>query len=186
MYKDKVSKIVGNDIETGYEDKSMYRGTVVSGMRSGKGQYSYPNGDSYTGLWTNDKFNGIGSYSFGKLGQTFYGDFDNHLMHGNGVLVKNGTKEIIYEGAWQNGLKHGFGKQVYSPVEYYEGNWNAGNKSGAGQHFRDGNVYRGDWLNGKRHGKGEFQTKEGVVYSGMWNHDIMDTGFIRYPKGDVY
>ena len=35
----------------------------------------YPNGDGYNGLWTNDKFSGIGSYNFNKLGQTYYGDF---------------------------------------------------------------------------------------------------------------
>ena len=39
-------------------------------------------------------------------------------------------------------------------------------------------------MNGKKHGKGEYQTREGIVYSGIWNHDTMDSGSIRYPKGD--
>lgn len=52
--------------------------------------------------------------------------------------------------------------------------------------MRDGNIYKGEWQNGKRHGKGDFQTRDGVIYSGIWNHDIIDSGFIRYPRGDTY
>lgn len=192
MFKNEVGRISGNDIESVYDDKSKYIGTVVSGMRSGRGEYVYPNGDLYLGMWNNDKFNGVGSYNFTKAGQTYYGDFNNHLMHGKGTLVRNQSDgEIIYDGSWENGLKQGFGTQFYSrePLEYYEGSWFGGNKHGQGLHFRDGNTYRGEWLNGKKHGKGEYQTRDGIVYQGLWNHDILDNGMIRYPRGegvDIY
>ena len=149
-------KVTGNPVESVYDDRSKYLGTVVSGLRTGQGKYTYPNGDVYTGMWNQDKFHGLGSYNFGKSGVSYFGEFDGHRMHGKGTLVSNENGEMIYDGAWDNGLKHGYGTHFYAPggKEYYEGEWVGGIKQGQGMHSLDGNVYRGEWVNNKRHGPG--------------------------------
>jgi hypothetical protein len=50
----------------------------------------------------------------------------------------NKSNELIYEGDWQNGHYHGFGK-------YY---------------WEDGSYFEGEYCNGEKHGEGKFITIE--------------------------
>ena len=65
---------------------------------SGEGEYTYANGDQYTGNWINNK------------------------KEGRGVMIykQNGEK---YEGQWKNSKKHGNGKYIFESGDVYEGYW---------------------------------------------------------------
>ena len=46
----------------------------------------------------------------------------------------------VYEGQWNDGVKHGQGKQTYQKgnIVYYSGGWSNGKKNGEGQiKYRD-------------------------------------------------
>ena len=60
----------------------------------------------------------------------------------------NRKTDAVYIGQWQNGQKHGRGKQIWKDGSVYEGNWKNGKSNGKGRliHF-DGDVYEGDWKN---------------------------------------
>lgn len=94
------------------------------------------------------------------------------------------TNNDVYEGAFQDGLRHGFGKYTYAaappadedaaeeeqkPVAVYEGAWIKGEKFGIGtMTYSDGGKYQGSWANGKRSGIGTFYYPNGDIYSGDW------------------
>jgi len=64
-------------------------------MRHGTGKYVFLNGDFYSGQYCQNKY------------------------HGEGTLNLKGVG--VYTGDWADGLKHGFGRMVYSSGNIYEG-----------------------------------------------------------------
>ena len=62
---------------------------------SGSGTISYPNGDFYSGSWSNLIPNKVGKMEY-KQGKTYYGEWLRGLMHGTGTLeYVNGD---VYQG----------------------------------------------------------------------------------------
>ncbi len=62
-------------------------------MRSGQGTYTYANGDTYEGQWSNNLRHGNGSYTYATSG-------------------------VRYEGSWVNGRRDGTGELVYGNYKY--------------------------------------------------------------------
>eukprot|EP00775_Hariotina_reticulata_P009040 gene9040-9211_t len=97
------------------------------------------------------------------------------------VTYKNGDK---YEGAWQNGSRHGNGTLwVLKQGKYhirYSGDWASDLPHGAGLFYdADGNSYEGEWQSGLRHGRGRAVTGGraidgfgGDVFEGSWQQDL--------------
>ena len=110
---------------------------------TGTGKATYPNGDSYEGPFVNGVRAGkSGKYTYAqpKAGE-------------DGIPVESD----VYEGPWENNLKHGIGKQTYVGQGTYHGYWEAGEKSGEGvMSYVNGDIYSGNWQNGKKHGKGTY------------------------------
>ena len=65
--------------------------------------------------------------------------------------------ELIYEGQWLNGKKHGRGLEVdMTEGSFYIGEWRANLKEGYGRLvLESGNVYEGWWSDSVAHGPGE-------------------------------
>jgi hypothetical protein len=59
----------------------------------------------------------------------------------------------VYDGAWDEGVRHGAGYCNYSDGSKYSGNWYEGTFHGHGV-WRDkcGDSYAGDWIRNIRHG----------------------------------
>ena len=59
----------------------------------------------------------------------------------------------VYDGAWDEGVRHGAGYCNYSDGSKYSGNWFEGTFHGHGV-WRDkcGDSYAGDWIRNIRHG----------------------------------
>ena len=76
-----------------------------------------------------------------------------------------------YEGEIDNGLRSGYGRQVWKDGAFYEGFWKEDQTCGVGrQIFANGNIYEGEWFRGRPHGHGKyFDNENGSVYEGDWN-----------------
>lgn len=91
----------------------------------------------------------------------YIGSFKNGLKHGYGrEIYPDGS---VYLGKWQNNLFHGNGKlkavseNNQGKEEFYDGNWVEGQMHGFGiQQWKDGTLYKGKFEYGKKHGKGTF------------------------------
>lgn len=79
----------------------------------------------------------------------------------------------VYEGEWQDGLRHGFGRMTYAEDgATYEGGWEHGLESGRGtKRYLDGIEYVGEFERGMMHGRGRFTMADGVVLDGAFLED---------------
>ena len=88
-----------------------YTGDLKDGKRHGNGKYIYQNGDTYEGMWANDKKEGEGILTYNNDRYTYVGTFINDLFNGWGTLYVIGGEK--YEGEWKNGKMEGEGKYFY-------------------------------------------------------------------------
>jgi len=113
-----------------------YTGEWKDGLRHGKGENLFTNGDVYTGEWING------------------------LRHGNGTCVfRNGD---VYEGEWKNGLEDGEGMETFSSLDkdslaIYKGHYKMGEKNGFGKLFNKNKltgktklIFSGIWDGNKK------------------------------------
>lgn len=93
-----------------------------------------------------------------------------------------------YEGQFNLGVRHGFGRQVWVDGSIYEGYWENDKCNGKGRLINsEGHVYFGDWTDDKAEGKGVFKHIDGTSYDGEWKNDVQ-SGFGRetWNDGSVY
>ena len=109
---------------------------------SGKGKYTYDNGDVYVGDFKDSRPHGKGTYTF-----------------------KNGDKN---SGEWKQGKMHGFGIEEIGDGGIYKGEYKEDKKDGFGElTWPDGDSYIGEFSNGEMNGKGIFKTGD-KEYSGTY------------------
>jgi hypothetical protein len=125
-------------------------------------------GEIYEGYWMNNKRHGHGICLYGD-GLMYEGNWIKGKEHGRGFLM-TGNRKVIYNGDWNDGYIHGFGKYRYSNGDIYIGDWRDGLRHGRGDYiFKDGSRYSGDWKENRRHGKGNFIWANKSYYSGDWD-----------------
>eukprot|EP01094_Clydonella_sp_ATCC50884_P006730 TRINITY_DN1593_c0_g2_i1.p1 TRINITY_DN1593_c0_g2~~TRINITY_DN1593_c0_g2_i1.p1 ORF type:complete len:856 (+),score=264.35 TRINITY_DN1593_c0_g2_i1:254-2569(+) len=107
----------------------VYEGWWENGLREGKGVMVFKNGNFYSGQWRRDKFHGRGTFvcmdgavtrydghwEEGKFsgkgnlsfthGGKYSGMFKEDKPHGSGVYTSYNSS--IFEGKWQDGVRHG-------------------------------------------------------------------------------
>ena len=70
----------------------------------------------------------------------------------------------IYEGEYEAGLKHGYGKEVLTDGSIYEGEYQRDQKHGKGRYaYANGNIYEGEFQRGQQHGKAKYTFADGTV-----------------------
>lgn len=111
-------------------------------------------------------FTGFGKVSWKEedadLPDSYEGEFKEGVRSGYGKYVyPNGD---VYEGGWENNVKHGNGTLTYSS-KAPGAEEDAEEEEGAPKR---GGVYTGGFVNGARHGDGSFEYSNGDVYSGQW------------------
>ena len=100
-------------------------------------------------------------------GCTYSGSVYNDKPSGRGRLS---SEELVYEGEWRNGLRHGYGTETCTNGEKYVGQWNEGKYHGHGELIKsNGSKYNGEFLRGKFHGKGIYKNND-IIYDGQWYH----------------
>ena len=102
----------------------------------------------YEGMWSDDLLNGKAK-RFTRTGQLVYdGDYQNGLKHGTGTSFKNGV--LVYRGEYATGKKHGTGT-LFGPggETILEGNFVRGVLHGEARRggelcqYRNGNLIVG-------------------------------------------
>lgn len=93
-----------------------------------------------------------------------------------------------YEGQFNLGQRHGFGRQVWVDGSVYEGFWERDKCNGKGRLINaEGHVYVGDWKDDKAEGKGKFKHIDGTTYDGDWKNDVQcGHGRETWNDGSIY
>lgn len=145
----------------------VYKGTLLAGMRHGKGKLSNPNGCVYNGDWHCDMRHGDGVQLFAD-GSVYTGQFELDQRSGTGTLTY--PNDDSYNGEWLANKQHGQG--TFTSVGWtYEGGWQEGRLHGQGtKKWREGS-YQGNFEDNKRHGRGKHTFPDGSVVSGEWGND---------------
>jgi len=126
----------------------------------------------------------------------YRGIMQDNLPQGVGTMSYSQHPEFIleYEGFWQLGMKHGFGRVTYMTGDSYQGHLEQNLRQGQGElttsdarqyrgdfnknlphakeNFRvvyaNNDMYLGGYENGQRSGSGKFVWNDGGYYKGMW------------------
>jgi len=133
--------------------------------------------------------------TYGKLinenGSIYYGQLLNNKQHGLGIMQKRSNNiNEKYLGEWRDGLREGFGVEIYSNLSnlekrMYVGDWIFDKKNGMGRMtFSSGITYDGEWLNDKMHGKGVMESENGKIYEGAWIKNLRTGKGMEYSKYD--
>eukprot|EP01006_Ploeotia_vitrea_P056740 TRINITY_DN68125_c3_g1_i1.p1 TRINITY_DN68125_c3_g1~~TRINITY_DN68125_c3_g1_i1.p1 ORF type:complete len:379 (-),score=92.05 TRINITY_DN68125_c3_g1_i1:157-1269(-) len=151
----KADNLEGHGTYTGNDGK--YAGDWEESMKSGKGEFTWPEGDNYTGDWYQDNMNGEGVFKWA-----------------------NGK---VYTGFFRDGQRNGLGSLTFPDGRKYEGEFKNDECCGFGR-FHDANgVYEGEWSGNLKHGKGKYTYKDGRVFDGDWINDKKTTGIVYEPDG---
>jgi len=169
----------------------MYDGEFVAGVRCGAArcemtlrQHAIPSPGStaqnvydapsvvYCGEWAKDLPNGVavvdwtGQYHYegpvrNGLPSSLEGYPHGHLVH---------IKQWSYEGALEQGQRHGKGRCDFENSDSYDGEWSGNVIYGYGVHrsAKGAVVYEGEWRDGERHGTGTEVTDSGTTYKGQF------------------
>ncbi|XP_062434697.1 alsin isoform X2 [Rhea pennata] len=156
-----------------WADGRMYSGTFRTGLEDGYGEYRVPNkalnkDDHYVGYWKEGKMCGHGVYSY-ATGEVYEGCFQNNMRHGHGLLRS--------------------GKLTSSSPSMFIGQWTMDKKNGYGV-FDDitrGEKYMGMWQDDLCQGNGVVVTQFGLYYEGAFStNKMMGTGILLSEDDTVY
>ncbi|CAD8173832.1 unnamed protein product [Paramecium octaurelia] len=93
-----------------------------------------------------------------------------------------------YEGQWQNGKAHGFGKYIMVDTSSYVGEWVNNKANGFGTfQLTDGDFFMGHWIENVVEGQGKYTFADGTFYEGEWKNDLPNgIGIQTYSNGWRY
>jgi hypothetical protein len=140
----------------------IYEGMFKNNERSGKGKQTFfrSKGPIDHGIQTLNDLEGMTVEQVNELMnllssnndilEVYDGTWQNDMKHGKGKLLMNSDKGL-YNGDFQNGMMHGNGKILYQtgPIVSYDGGWYAGQMHGLGEIvYRDGHTSRSEYNHG--------------------------------------
>lgn len=144
--------------------------------------------------------NGLRHAVFSEKRNVYNGEWLDNLKSGRGIW--HGVNNLLYEGNWKNGLRHGYGMLSLKNADgsycvLYEGDWVNGKQEGYGKiwvwekykgiHHFENEHYEGDVKNGMRWGSGSMWYKNGSFYHGGWyNNKRHGVGVYVYADGNRY
>ena len=121
----------------------------------------------------------------------YTGEVVDGLLQGYGEMKFNNYD--TYEGDWEAGKMHGFGKYNFWDrkkdryVAHYEGWFSHGVREGKGKMvYSNRDVYQGYWQNNMRTGNGVCWFADGSIFHGIWKFDKMVRGVYRKKDGLLY
>eukprot|EP00929_Paragymnodinium_shiwhaense_P118893 TRINITY_DN90795_c0_g1_i1.p1 TRINITY_DN90795_c0_g1~~TRINITY_DN90795_c0_g1_i1.p1 ORF type:complete len:1298 (+),score=324.29 TRINITY_DN90795_c0_g1_i1:109-4002(+) len=136
----------------------VYEGPFVQSTIVGKGKFLWPDGSVYEGELLNGLRHGEGCHVLADGVTKYNGQWMQGKRWGHGRISYSHGGDVYYEGAWEDDMKHGQGKQVWPNGNCYEGEWRRGAMAGYGcMIFSDGGqleTYRGHWEDNQPHGVG--------------------------------
>ena len=154
-------------------DQLIFEGEYLNGKRNGKGKEYHDGRLIFEGEYLNGEKNGPGIEYNGSGKILFEGEYLNgirwngkakdyysevelileiEIINGKGKGKEYHFNEIIYEGEFLNGKRHGKGKLYWNNKLKYEGEFSNGKRNGKGKEYDNNGqlIYEGEYLDGKR------------------------------------
>jgi hypothetical protein len=182
--------LIDGDLKAKYGDETVVRKgnlTIPDLGLFGSGEYTIEGKRHWRGNFKNDTPNGYGVATY-EDGFHYEGFFENGCWHGWGkLIVPCESGEAVYVGQWRYGKKHGRGKQVNADGSSYSGQWKKDCFHGRGKAIAaDQNSYEGEWRNGRFYGRGTRVFANGSSFVGQWKNGIPNgLGTYRNAEGEV-
>ncbi|KAL4088044.1 hypothetical protein PRIC1_012474 [Phytophthora ramorum] len=175
--------------------RALYKGELVDGIRQGKGELTFVNGDKYEGEflqgfrhghgvftshhgtrvydgeWSRSERHGLGKERWLDTGDRYEGEYQHDVFHGKGVLTR-GSSKSKYDGEFQNGRRHGYGRMEFAAAANTSMNSSAA--SGAFKKIIGAAIATGT---------GQPLSTGLAVYVGSWKDGRMH-GEGKYTRGD--
>ena len=156
--------------ELGLKDGDKIKGRFVSGVLI-SGKHTFNDGSYYIGQFNKDKnMHGRGSYQY-LNGDQYTGDFENGVIKGKGLMNygSEGRKDMLYQGVFCEGKRHGQGELRTKDYEYF-GNFESDMMHGQGVIiYKDPNCpilsYEGSFVRNEIKGHGRL-VKRSMVGAG--------------------
>ena len=174
-----------------FKNGNEYEGNVKFGILNSltniASTLKFKDGTIYSGEIVNNKITGSGRYDFANR-SSYIGLVENGLRHGKGKY-ENLEEDIVYEGEWKYGLKHGEGKLKIKDM-FYEGMFYEGSKHKFGKlKWKDtGNYYEGEFYENDIYGNGYMiWVDNNEKYIGKWKcnqQNGMGVHIWYEPKGE--
>lgn len=172
-------------------EKLVEEGTFSNGKLHGRGVAYNSDGTACRGEFSNGQpYTATGSFPIGRGDFIYTGEWINGGAEGHGLLKSADGKEKVegyfkgglngnviwffkngkrYEGAIQNGQRHGRGRLISeNNVLIYDGEYKDGKQHGRGVLYSpSGWKYEGEFKNGLKHGQGTMYYNQGS-WTGEW------------------
>ncbi|XP_069674188.1 radial spoke head 10 homolog B-like isoform X2 [Periplaneta americana] len=138
----------------GNKGDNYYEGEFLNGLYNGIGYRQYPTGARYIGEWKSGLCHGTGTMVWPN-NDVYYGNWECGTKTGYGTYMWDVitsselvmTSIDVYQGYWQNDLRHGKGSLIKQCGNRILGEWSMGKKNGFGVIVcGDGTVKTGDPL----------------------------------------
>ena len=151
-----------------YDNKDIYEGDFVDGIRSGTGVYRYDKtGHRYEGGWEENVKSGIGKMIYNGVGE-YHGYWENGRRHGEGMFTYKTTGDV-YSGWWKYGEKQGYGTYIFKETGMKMcGEWTSGQLQKGQWIYPNGVYFDGNFENNKPKGKGTWFFKNGNTLEGTF------------------
>ena len=149
-----------------YSDGRKYEGEFKNDLRHGPGTLNRPDGSIFTGNYKNDYQDGIG-INFTGSGKILKGYFkEGKVINGNSIMYYgngnndylNFEQECVYEGAYKNGKREGYG--IFRMI--------------------NGDIYKGEFKDDFYNGKGVYIWNTGMKYTGNFRENKKDGYGVLY------
>ena len=158
----------GNGIFYSTEKKRKYDGQFKYNKFNGRGKLIYENEKIvYEGDFINGLKEGKGIIIFGSKGK-YEGEFKNDCFWGEGVFDWGDGRK--YSGGWKKNLMDGTGEFIYDSKNRYKGEFKENKKHGKGTYYQGDTYYIGDWFNNLPHGEGKIYANNKVVINGSFRY----------------
>lgn len=161
-----------------------YSGRFSRQVRSGKGVFTWENGDEYNGTWANDAITGEGVLTLAD-GTALKGTFVKGVLQAGTIqyAVEGGTaKRDISAGKLSSAVEITYHDGTFVSCKLKKGEV-TGN---AIIRYSSGDRYVGTLKNGMKDGKGAYTWKNGAHYVGEWDNDKMSgQGKYYYGKDET-
>ena len=144
-------------------DGSKFVGKVDGSKQTGT--LTKPNGDVYTGTFTDGKLEGKGTLKTAS-GNSYDGNFAGGQPSGSGTMkYANGS---TYTGSWADGQRSGSGTVNYANGDQFSGSFAADLRDGSGTYtWANGTTYRGTWKAGEARKGGTYSYTDAGVKEGL-------------------
>ncbi|GLC42459.1 hypothetical protein PLESTF_000814700 [Pleodorina starrii] len=146
-----------------------FEGTMIHGVRQGKGTYTWSNGAIYTGEYVDNKKHGKGKMVFPDKG-VYDGDWVEDVMQGSGTFTY--PSGDVYQGEFVGGKRHGKGMYHYKAACcQLVGDWAEGQFTYGRWIFKDGSMFMGKFGESKPTSGSYYYSTSSLVQEGHFLKD---------------